>query len=98
MLLKQMGDDTHHGLSSLWTSIVSVESEVLNRITDFWNLFLCIYDVFTYRIIAKCNPPKFLGRGSPCWRQSFSPLEAQEGTEGPGTQLNFSRFFLVDFP
>ena len=29
MLLKQMGDDTHHGLSNLWTLTVSVESEVL---------------------------------------------------------------------
>lgn len=94
MLLKQMGDDTHHGLSNLWTLTVSVESEVLNRYR-FLGSFLCIYDVFTYRIIAKCNQPKFLG---PRFTLPAAKLLATPGARRNRRTWNSTEFFQDFFP
>ena len=87
-----MGDDTHHGLSNLWTLTVSVESEVLKGYR-FLGSFLCIYDdVFTYRIIARCNQPKFLG---PRFTLPVAKLLATPGARRNRRTWNSTEFFQI---
>ena len=73
-----------------WLSLLSLKSW---KDRDSWDLF-CAFMMMCLHIESLPNVinQSSLARGSPCRWQSFSPLQAQEGTEGPGTQLNFSRF------
>ena len=70
-----------------------VESEVLKGYR-FLGSFLCIYDVFTYRIIAKCNQPKFLG---PRFTLPVAKLLATPGARRNRRTWNSTEFFQFFF-